>query len=108
MTSFASDHGEQRVSTPAGAGEVSALGDAELVAVLQRLEHEERHVSKRRTRLQNRIDFVKAGGYASNDPSYEQLTALKATEREVSERRHELHRQIDAVRAEGTRRHLPL
>jgi hypothetical protein len=95
-----------RVSIPAGTEEISALSDAELGSQLSRLEREERQLSKRRTTLHNRIDFVRAGGYASSDPTHEQLTTLEAAEQDVSERRHELHRQIDLLRAESSRRHL--
>jgi len=56
------------VSTPAGIDEIAALSDAELDMLLSRLEREERQVSRRRTTLHDRIDFVRAGGFAFDRP----------------------------------------
>jgi hypothetical protein len=92
------------MSTLAELGDISALEDAELGSLLVRLEREERDVSKRRSRLHDRIDFVQAGGFAAAGRADEQLASLRATEREVSERRHVLHRTIDELRAERSRR----
>ena len=72
------------MSVPAGIEDVTALGDAELNVLLKDLEREERLVSKRRTTLHSRIDFVRAGGFASTDPEYEQLSTLQAAEAELS------------------------
>ena len=94
------------MSVPAGIEDVTALDDAELSALLTRLEREERLVSKRRTTLHGRIDFVRAGGFASTDPEHEQLSTLEAAEAELSNRRHALHRQIDELVAERSRRNL--
>ena len=63
------------------------------------LEELERAVSRERTRLQDRIDFVRAGTGAPETSVAEQLTLLEQKERELSERRRTLHRQIDAARA---------
>jgi hypothetical protein len=84
----------------------AALGDAELRSLMRRLEREERSVSTRRNTLHNRIDFVRAGGYASTDPEHESLAELQATEVELSEHRLVLHAQIDALRAERSRRRI--
>ena len=84
--------------------QLSELGDVELGVLLAQLEREERLVSKRRSTLHDRIDFVRAGGYASADPAEEQLSALQATEHELSGRRRVLHQKIDELRAERSRR----
>ena len=94
------------MSVPAGIEDVTALGDAELNVLLKDLEREERLVSKRRTTLHSRIDFVRAGGFASTDPEYEQLSTLQAAEAELSDARHALHRQIDVLVAERSSRNL--
>ena len=94
------------MSVPAGIDDMTALSDAELNVLLTRLEREERLVSKRRTTLHTRIDFVRAGGFASTDPAHEQLSSLEAAEAELSSQRHALHLQIDGIVAERSRRHL--
>lgn len=88
------------VDDPAG------LSDGELRSLLQSLEREEQSVSRRRTTLHARIDFVRAGGYASADPQRELLAALQATEVELSNHRLMLHAQIDALRTERSHRRL--
>jgi hypothetical protein len=93
-------------TAPIHVGDPAALGDGELVSLLGRLEREEQSVSRRRTRLHARIDFVQAGGFASNDPEQESLAALQANEAEISEQRLQLHAQIDGLRAECSRRRL--
>ncbi len=94
------------MSVPAGIEDVTSLDDAELNALLAQLEREERLVSKRRTTLHGRIDFVRAGGFASTAPEYEQLSTLQASEAELSNRRQELHRQIATLNAERGNRNL--
>ena len=94
------------MSTHASTEDVTALSDAELGRALAQLEREERQVSKRRTTLHDRIDFVRAGGFASTDPTHEQLSTLEAAEAELSRQRHALHLQIDDLVAERSRRHL--
>jgi RsiG-like len=94
------------VSVSAGTDDLRALSDAELNVRLTRLEWEERLVSKRRTTLHARIDFVRAGGFASTDPAHEQLSSLEGAEAELSSQRHALHLQIDELVAERSRRHL--
>jgi hypothetical protein len=92
------------VTTLAHIGDPTALSDAELGRLLERLEREERTVSRRRSALHNRLDFVRAGGFASAGSETDDLTLLLETEHELSEQRHLLHRQIDALRAERSRR----
>lgn len=92
------------LSANARADEVSVLSDAELEALLERLEEEELTASKRRGSLHDRIEFVHAGGAASADPVNSQLATLQNNERQLSNRRLILHRQIDELRAERSRR----
>lgn len=65
---------------------------------------QERSLSRRRSRLQDRIDFVRAGGdrSASAVSTEVRLASLLEQERELSERRRVLHSRIDALR-EGLR-----
>jgi hypothetical protein len=92
------------LSSNARADDVAALSDAELEALLGRLQGEERTASKRRESLHDRIEFVNAGGAASDDPADTQLASLQENERQLSDRRLILHRQIDELRAERSRR----
>lgn len=66
---------------------------------LRELEELERALSKERTRLQKRIDFVRAGTGAPGSAEADQLKRLEEKERELSRRRRALHRQIDGARA---------
>jgi predicted nucleic acid-binding Zn-ribbon protein len=94
------------VTAPSDVADAGALSDAALDARLRELEREEQSISRRRTTLHARIDFVRSGGYASTDPELELLATLQETERELSEHRLEIHSQIDALRAERSRRRL--
>jgi hypothetical protein len=67
--------------------------------VLKELEELEQQLSKERTRLQARIDFVRAGTGAPGTSELDQLKRLEQKERELSQRRRALHRQIDGARA---------
>lgn len=66
---------------------------------LRELEELEHSLSQERTRLQARIDFVRAGTGAPGIAEVDQLRRLEAKEQELSQRRRALHRQIDAARA---------
>ena len=66
---------------------------------LRELEELERQLSRDRTTLQQRIDFVRAGTGTSDATADDQLRRLEERERELSSRRRALHRQIDAARA---------
>jgi len=66
---------------------------------LHELEELERSISRERTRIQARIDFVRAGTGAPDAAVSEQLRLLEEKERELSERRLAVHRQIDVARA---------
>jgi hypothetical protein len=69
---------------------------------MRELEEFERQLSKDRTRLQARIDFVRAGTGAPGASELDQLKRLEEKERELSQRRRALHRQIDAARTRDT------
>ena len=84
--------------------DVSTMPDAELDELLARLSAEERVLSRRRTALHQRIDFVRAGGSAYTGAGAEQLAALQDEERRVSAERHALHGTLQRVRAESERR----
>ena len=95
------------MNNPASAADdVTVLSDRDLTVLLAELEREERTVSRRRNTLHNRIDFVRAGGYASAGPGDDPLEMLVETEHELSEQRHALHVRIDELRAERSRRRL--
>jgi hypothetical protein len=82
----------------------TTLSDLEVAGLLAQLEREEQSVSRRRTRLHERIDFVRTGGYASAESAEDLLGALLEEDREISTRRRDLHYRIDALRAERSRR----
>jgi hypothetical protein len=67
------------MSSLAEIDDVTALSDAELGLLLNRLEREERNVSKRRRQVHDRIDFVQAGGFAAEGSAEEQLSRLQVT-----------------------------
>jgi predicted nucleic acid-binding Zn-ribbon protein len=75
-------------------------GARERAKELERLEAEERTLSARRTRLQDRIDFLRGGGGGPVEESAELIADLQRQEREVSEQRLELHERIEIARAE--------
>jgi hypothetical protein len=66
---------------------------------LRELEEFERQLSRDRTKLQQRIDFVRAGTGTADATAEDQLRRLEERERDLSSRRRALHRQIDAARA---------
>ena len=84
--------------------DMTALSDNELGVLLAQLEREERDVSKRRSRLHDRLDFVQSGGSAATGLADEQLASLRAAEYELSQQRRALHLLIDELRAERSRR----
>jgi hypothetical protein len=62
------------------------------------LEIEERTVSSRRRRVQDRLDFMRSGAAVPSPDHEEKLRSLEEEERELSTRRRDLHLQIDALR----------
>ena len=61
---------------------------------------EERALSARRTRLQDRIDFLRGGGGGPNEDVAGLIDDLLRQEREVSEQRRDVHERIEIARAE--------
>lgn len=72
---------------------------SELAHRIRDLEAEERSLSARRARLQNRIDFLRSGGGRTVEEP-DALADLQRQEREVSSRRREVHAEIEVARAE--------
>jgi predicted nucleic acid-binding Zn-ribbon protein len=72
----------------------------EQVRHLEKLNTEERALSARRTRLQDRIDFLRGGGGGPGEDVAGLIEELLRQEREVSEQRRELHGRIEIARAE--------
>ena len=70
---------------------------------LARLNAEERMLSSRRTRLQDRIDFLRAGGGGPEADVSELIAELERQERELSRQRLELHERIEVARTRLTR-----
>ena len=66
-------------------------------SALELLQGEERSISARRVRLQDRIDFLRSGGGGETPESAQLLAELERKERELSRLRRELHQQIDAM-----------
>jgi hypothetical protein len=81
---------------PMSGGDQSAVSGQN--EVLVELEREERRLSAKRRRLQERIDFLQAGGGGFAESALEQLASLRQTESELSRQRRELHVQIDSLR----------
>jgi hypothetical protein len=65
---------------------------------------EERSLSARRRRVQDRIDFLRSGGRGPEEDVAEELAGLERRERELSEQRRALHEKIELARAELIRR----
>jgi hypothetical protein len=65
---------------------------------LAELEREERGLSAKRRRVQERIDFLQAGGDGFAERSVEHLESLRQAEAELSRRRRDLHVRIDSLR----------
>jgi hypothetical protein len=76
------------------------LDDVAIATHLARLEEDEARVSRKRTSLHKRIDFLATGGYADPAAAADQLADLRSEERELSERRLALHGEIERLRAE--------
>jgi hypothetical protein len=70
---------------------------------LAQLRKEERSISARRTRLHNRIDFLRSGGGGDSEDAAAQLAELERQERQLSDERRELHERIEAAEAKLSR-----
>ncbi len=64
---------------------------------IAQLRKQERSLSARRTRLHNRIDFLRAGGGGNAEETAKLLEDLVGQEHEVSTQRRELHERIEAL-----------
>lgn len=78
----------------------TGLDDVALVTLLESLEEDETRISRKRTAVHKRIDFLATGGYADPERSADQLADLRLEERELSTLRTALHEEISRVRAE--------
>lgn len=67
---------------------------------LSQLRKEERSLSAKRTRLHNRIDFLRAGGGGLPGQDADLLAELERQEKEISQQRRELHELIDRLTAQ--------
>jgi cell division protein FtsB len=78
-------------------------GSGESPRSLAQLNKEERSLSARRVRLQDRIDFLRSGGRGPVHELAEEIAGLVEEERELSRRRRELHDHIEVARAKARR-----
>ncbi len=78
-------------------------GSGEPPRSLAQLSKEERSLSARRVRLQNRIDFLRSGGRGRPAEVADEIAALVEEERALSRRRRELHDHIEVARARARR-----
>lgn len=78
-------------------------GPSELPRSLALLNKQERSLSARRVRIQDRIDFLRSGGGGPVEQVADQIAALEQEERELSRRRHELHDHIEVAREKARR-----
>lgn len=85
--------------------DLGALDDVELVRLLERTVKEERRISARRSKLHDRLDFLRSGGGEATEGSASLLEKLTADERCVSAERKAIHDSISALEAERRRRH---
>ena len=70
---------------------------------VQRLEQEERAISRRRRNVQDRMDWVRNLG-AHDESSRERLARLEAEEKELSSQRRQIQQRLDALLAKTNRR----
>ncbi len=74
--------------------------DAALKECIEQLTLQERHISTVRTRVHQRIEFIRSGGAGAGDTIDEQLEQLEEEESAVSRQRREVHLVLDAALAE--------
>jgi len=92
------------MSNVTGIEDFADLSDRDLDRLMTQLERDELSASRRRTKLHDRIDFIRTGGFASAEPGDDPLEELLTEERELSAERHDLHSRIDALKAERSKR----
>jgi hypothetical protein len=78
----------------------TAHTDATLKECIEQLTARERHISAVRTRIHQRIEFIRSGGAGFDDTIAEQLEQLEEEERAVSRQRREIHLILDAALVE--------
>ena len=104
-----------RVRSPLGLGRYAAANEARATSDngtvateqprrIEQLTAEERSLSARRRRVQDRIDFLRSGGRGPDEDVAEELAELVRRERELSAQRRALHEEIELARAELIRR----
>lgn len=79
--------------------EPGALSDQELDRLLAELTERERVLSTRRSKLFDRLEFLRASADDTQSAS-DQIAKVAEDERRISEERLAVHRLIDALRAE--------
>lgn len=84
--------------------DLSTLSDRALAELLDDAQAEERRVSDRRSKLQDRLDFLRSGGGAATTGAGSLFEKLTADEERVSEERKAIHVLIDRLHAERGRR----
>lgn len=84
--------------------DLTTLSERDLRDLINEATAEERRVSDRRNNLQDRLDFLRAGGGATTSASGTLLDKLTADEQRVSDERKALHVLIDRLHAERMRR----
>ena len=87
-----------RLKTPGPSSDTHRVDDS-----VQKLEQEERAISRRRRNLQDRMDFVRNMG-ADDESSRERLIRLEAEEKDISAQRRHIQQRLDALRARTDRR----
>lgn len=83
--------------------DLTRISDDDLLALANRLAEDEQRLSRKRTSLHRRIDFLRAGA-ATTAAEQEQLKLLLGDEETVSKRRKALHGEIELVLTETHRR----
>lgn len=84
----------------------TALTEPELDQLLSELSERERAVSSRRSKVFDRLEFLRASS-DDTQTSAGQIAKLEEDGRRLSEERLELHRLIDIVRGERASRSRP-
>ena len=84
--------------------DLTSVPDSELAALIRAADAEERRISDRRNNLQDRLDFLRAGGGTQTSGSDALFEKLVADEQRVSDERKAIHEQIDRLHAERARR----
>jgi hypothetical protein len=92
------------MSHPEKTHEAARLPSAALTELIERIENEERILSKQRHLLHARIDSLQVRSGDTSEFAVELLASLQREERVLSDRRLHLHQQITELRLEQSRR----